>query len=101
MKYTDPGMQTAATLTYAPSEVVLHTIEKDPNIVQEARNALITNYSSNYQNSRKAFEDALSAVDTKDQQDAVITGTASEIKNEDKLRETYLSGASEDSSTSE
>ena len=101
LKYTDPGMQTAATLTYAPSEVVLHTIEKDPNIVQEARNALITNYSSNYQNSRKAFEDALSAVDTKDQQDAVITGTASEIKNEDKLRETYLSGASEDSSTSE
>ena len=101
LKYTDPGMQTAATLTYAPSEVVLHTIEKDPNIVQEARNALITNYSSNYQNSRKAFEDALSAVDVEDQQDAVITGTASEIKNEDKLRETYLSGASEESSTSE
>ena len=101
LKYTDPGMQTAATLTYAPSEVVLHTIEKDPNIVQEARNALITNYSSNYQNSRKAFEDALSAVDVEDQQDAVITGTASEIKNEDKLRETYLSGVSAESSTSE
>ena len=98
LKYTDPGMQTAATLTYAPSEVVLHTIEKDPNIVQEARNALITNYSNNYQNSRRAFEDALGQVDAEDQRDAVISGTASEIKNEDKLRETYLSGISSEES---
>ena len=98
LKYTDPGMQTAATLTYAPSEVVLHTIEKDPNIVQEARNALITNYSNNYQNSRRAFEDALGQVDAEDQRDAVISGTASEVKNEDKLRETYLSGISSEES---
>lgn len=93
LKYTDPGMQAAATLTYAPSEVVLKTIQNDPNIVQEARNALITNYSNNYQNSRTAFEQALNLVDAEDQQDAVITGTSSEVKTEDKLRETYLSSA--------
>ena len=97
LKYTDPGMQTAATLTYAPSEVVLHTIEKDPNIVQEARNALITNYSNNYQNSRTAFDEALRLVDQEDQQEAVITGTSSEVKGEDKLRESYLSSVSSSS----
>ena len=90
LKYTDPGMQTAATLTYAPSQVVLQTIQNDPNIVQEARNALITNYSNNYQNSRTAFNEALNLVDQEDQQDAVISGTNSEIKSESKLREGYL-----------
>ena len=97
LKYTDPGMQTAATLTYAPSQVVLQTIQNDPNIVQEARNALITNYSNNYQNSRTAFDEALRLVDQEDQQEAVISGTSSEVKGEDKLRESYLSSVSSSS----
>ena len=46
-KYEDPGMQNAATPTYPGSRETLAVIEKDPNIVNEARNALWARYNQN------------------------------------------------------
>lgn len=46
-KYEDPGMQNAATPTYPVSRETLAVIEKDPNIVNEARNALWARYNQN------------------------------------------------------
>ncbi len=39
--YTDPGMQAASTITYAVSENSKNAIEGNPNIVQEASNAIV------------------------------------------------------------
>ena len=39
--YTDPGMQAASTITYAVSENSKNAIEGNPNIVQEAANAIV------------------------------------------------------------
>lgn len=46
-KYEDPGMQNAATPTFPVSRETLAVIEKDPNIVNEARNALWARYNQN------------------------------------------------------
>lgn len=46
-KYEEPGMQNAATPTYPVSRETLAVIEKDPNIVNEARNALWARYNQN------------------------------------------------------
>ena len=44
-KYVEPGLQGAATPTYAVSQAVLGLIEKDPNIRKEAREALFKQYN--------------------------------------------------------
>lgn len=45
-KYVEPGMQTAATITYIPSNEVINLINQDANIVSTARDALVAKYSS-------------------------------------------------------
>ena len=39
-RYVEGGSQTAATVTYLPSDEVIALMNKDPNIVQEAKNAI-------------------------------------------------------------
>ena len=39
-RYVDAGLQTAATVTYLPSDEVIALMSKDPNILQEAKNAI-------------------------------------------------------------
>lgn len=46
-KYVEPGMQTAATVTYIPSLEVITLINKDPNVIDSARRELISRYNSN------------------------------------------------------
>ena len=46
-KYTDPGMQKAATPTYPVSAEVVALLKSDPNILKEAMNALNARYSQN------------------------------------------------------
>lgn len=45
-KYVEPGMQTAATITYIPSAEVINLINQDANIVSTARDALVAKYSN-------------------------------------------------------
>lgn len=45
--YTEAGVQTAATPTYVPTGEVMTLIDKNPNIVTEARNALVQRYNNN------------------------------------------------------
>lgn len=45
-KYVEPGMQTAATITYIPSNEVINLINQDPNIVSTAREALVAKYTN-------------------------------------------------------
>lgn len=47
VKYTDPGMQTAATPTYPVNAEVAALLRSDPNILREAMAALNERYSKN------------------------------------------------------
>lgn len=69
-RYTDPGMQVAATPTYPVSETTLQAIDSNPNIVNEAKNALASRYSREnrgiIQNElNRNSEDAESNIETK------------------------------------
>lgn len=45
-KYVEPGTQNAATITYIPSAEVINLINQDSNIVQSAREALVSKYQN-------------------------------------------------------
>ena len=45
--YAEPGMQGTATTTYIPKATVQDLMYRDPNIVNEAKNALMTIYNAN------------------------------------------------------
>ena len=51
-KYVEPGIQQDATPTYPVNKAVLEQIESNPNIAQEARNALRGEYNSEQRNNR-------------------------------------------------
>lgn len=45
-KYVEPGMQTAAAITYVPSHEVAYLIQQDSNIVEEAKDMLTKRYAN-------------------------------------------------------
>lgn len=45
--YTEAGIQSAAIPTYVPTGEVMQLINDDPNIIQKAKNALISRYNVN------------------------------------------------------
>lgn len=45
--YVEAGMQEAATPTYVPSGEVINAIRNNPNIIQTAKDALVSRYSQN------------------------------------------------------
>lgn len=50
--YTEAGIQSAATPTYVPTGEVMQLISDNPNIVQTAKNALISRYNQNQEKVR-------------------------------------------------
>ena len=89
-KYTDPGLQASATATYVPSSATISLIDTDPNIVQSARNALISRYNSSYESYRRGVENALGAIDESTRQSGIKSETSSEIATQQSERQTYL-----------
>ena len=89
-KYTDPGLQAVATATYIPSNVTINLIDKDPNIVTTARNALITRYNENYSTYRTGIQSTINSIESSTQQSRVESGTSSETATQQAERKTYL-----------
>lgn len=89
-KYTDPGLQAVATATYIPSNDTINLIDKDPNIVTTARNALITRYNENYSTYRTGIQSTINSIESSTQQSRVESGTSSEIATQQAERKTYL-----------
>ena len=89
-KYTDPGLQTVATPTYVPSYETIQLISTDPNIVNEARNNLVSRYNETYNNYRSGVSNALNASDERTRASAVETGTSQEIATQQSERRSYL-----------
>lgn len=89
-KYTDPGLQAVATATYIPSNDTINLIDKDPNIVTTARNALITRYNENYSTYRIGIQSTINSIESSTQQSRVESGTSSETATQQAERKTYL-----------
>ena len=84
-KYVEPGIQNAATPTYVPNNETRALIERDPNIVQEAKNKLLSSFQSELV--RPGID---SAVNNEDAIDNVQDKTEEEIKGLQEEREAYI-----------
>ena len=91
-KYIEPGIQEAATPTYQPNAETITLINKDPNIIQEAKNELVTRYNANKDTIRPGIE---SAVNNEDATDNVVDKTEEEITSLKEERELYIESLSE------
>lgn len=89
-KYTDPGLQAKATPTYVPSNATINLINTDPNIVQTARNSLISRYNNTYNQYRAGIDGTLSGIDEATRQSGVQSGTGTETATQQSERQTYL-----------
>lgn len=91
IKYIEPGIQKAATATYIPSRTTLELIQNDPNIVNEAKNSLITFYNENYAKYRTSIQNAVDGSGDSDELESnVESKTSSEISEQQSERSTYL-----------
>ena len=86
-RYVEPGTQGAATPTYVPNDETITLIHNDPNIVQEAKNELITRYNQNSDTIRPGIQNA---INHEDAEDNVIDKTEGEISNLQDARESYI-----------
>lgn len=86
-RYVEPGIQDAATPTYVPNTETLALIERDPNIVQEAKNELLTTLRGNSQLVRPGVD---SFVNNEDAADNVVEKTEEEITSLQEEREAYI-----------
>ena len=55
IKYVEPGLQNAASPTYLVNKDVANLIDRDPNVVNEAKKALYQRYSSNLSELRENY----------------------------------------------
>ena len=88
-QYSEPGLQEKATETYIPSSDTINLINNDPNIVMEARNALITIYNQ-FMGYRNSISNELNKKTGEEQDELVTSGTESEIQQQQEQRKEYL-----------
>lgn len=86
--YTEAGVQDKATPTYVPSAEVAQLIQSDPNIIQTAKNALITRYNEG-STTRSAISSNISNAGD-DAKDNVSTKVQESITNSKDNRKKYL-----------
>ncbi len=89
--YTEPGLQNAATPTYAVSEDVLKLINTDPNIRETARTALWSRYNEQKQNEQRVGQiDAVLSAYEDGRASSVESGIEEEITNLKTARESFV-----------
>lgn len=86
--YVEAGLQEAAIPTYPPNQAVMSAIERDPNIVGEARNALYARY-----NAQAQAESRINQIDSAVIQNssAIQSGIQSEANALKSAREAFVS----------
>jgi len=90
VKYTEPGLQSAAIPTYVPSNDTVSLIDRDPNIVTTARNELISRYNQSYNSYRPGIDNAINQTDEEERKSNVESGTSSEITKQQTERKQYI-----------
>lgn len=91
-KYVEAGMQEEATPTYVPSANVQYLIQQNPNITNEAKNALITRYN-NTVSTRNNINGEISQY-SDSSLDNVESGVATEVQTAQEQRKAYLDSLS-------
>ena len=86
-RYVEPGIQEAATVTYVPNDETRALIERDPNIVEEAKNALLSVLNANSELVRTGINNA---INNEDAADNVVEKTEDEITSLQEERELYI-----------
>ncbi len=86
--YVEPGLQDAATPTYIPSNEVIGVINRDPNIIQKAKEELSARQSTSGEN-RQDIQNQVNA-NAEDAQDNVESAVQEELKKQQDERTRYL-----------
>lgn len=90
-KYSEPGIQKAAEITYAPTQQVINLINSNPNVAAGATKNFNDRYSDTL---RKDYIEPLIGQYTDDQKNQNIeTGVRQQIDAAKAAREEYLSGS--------
>ena len=89
-KYVEPGMQQDATPTYVPSADVVNLITQNPNITQEAKQAMYNRYNNDTAAIRNNINDELAGTDSDIRKNNVSTATSTEVQTTREQRQSYL-----------
>ena len=91
-RYTDPGMQAAATPTYTGNAAVRELINQDPNIVEEAKRALVERYNNagNIAIRENYINAELNSIEAEDRRDNLEENVEEHIEAQKELRQQYL-----------
>ena len=87
--YVEPGLQEKVIATYVPTGAVQNAINSNPNIEQEAKNALFTRYNQNAGTRTNIIDSALAQY-AQDRVDNIEAGVQEEITKAKEARELYL-----------
>ena len=87
--YAEPGMQASVIPTYVPSGTVQNALNANPNIEQEAKNALFARYNQNA-STRSNVIDGTLAQYAQDRVDNIEAGVQEQITKAKEERQTYL-----------
>ena len=88
-KYAEPGMQAAATPNYVPNQDVLAEIQRDPNIVETAMNAIRARITQDAANLRNQYIQSIINSD-EGYSGNVQSGMETGITNSDSARRQYI-----------
>ena len=89
-RYVEAGIQEASVATYIPSDVVINLVNSNPNIVQEAKNAMITRYNENATQIRGDINNEISKIEEDQRETNINSGVADEITAAQEERQSYL-----------
>ena len=87
-RYTDPGMQVAATPTYPVNAECLNLMDANPNIVEEAKQAIASRYNRTLR--ENFINGQLNSVESEDRQSNLETSVEEHITQQKELRQQYL-----------
>ncbi len=89
-RYVEPGNQADAVPTYVPSATVINLMNSDPNIAQEARQALAARYANLMPRREQDINGQLNAVSPEDAKSNLESNLEQEITKSKEARKEYL-----------
>lgn len=87
-RYTDPGMQVAATPTYPVSSETLNLMSSNPNIVDEAKAAIASRYNRDLR--ENYINNQINSVDSDERKSNLESSVEQHITQQKELRQQYL-----------
>ncbi|MGN1326987.1 MAG: hypothetical protein ACI4VQ_02725 [Clostridia bacterium] len=88
-KYVEPGTQEKATPTYVPSAETVNLITQNPNVVEEAKQAMYKRYND-YTSIRNNINAEVSRIEADDAESNVKSSVTEEVTKAQEQRQSYL-----------